>query len=86
MLTARSVLQSIKNNPGDIFEVCDMVMHVKEPQPSEYEFHPGRPEGKVCFKAVADDLGLDYTLVEEFLFQNNILFPLLLAKQLYIVS
>ena len=28
---------SIADTPAKVFETCDMVMHVKEPQPSEYE-------------------------------------------------
>ncbi len=29
---------TVVETPADIYRVCDMVMHVKEPQPSEYAY------------------------------------------------
>ncbi len=37
---------SIADTPGKIYGSCDMVMHVKEPQPSEYDMIR---EGQIVF-------------------------------------
>jgi alanine dehydrogenase len=37
---------SIVASPADVYGVCDMVMHVKEPQPSEYDLIR---EGQIVF-------------------------------------
>ncbi|MDT8378391.1 MAG: hypothetical protein RQ739_05815 [Desulfotignum sp.] len=49
---------AILDTPAEVYDISDMVMHVKEPQPSEYGMiKKDQP--------VSDAFGLPYTRLEE---------------------